>query len=248
MIVNVEGIVIRQTTYGEGNLIITLYTKELGKVGVMARGAKKPRSRYTAVSQLFTHGLFNGYQGSGLISLNQAEIVVSNHEIREDLYATAYGVYFVELLDKITEEKERNPYLYRLLISTFEQLKSGKDKEIIARLYEMKMMALAGYKPQLDRCAHCGATTGEIRFSVRQGGFICEQCFYLDHESIHVTPGTVKLLRLFQQMNMDQLGNISVKEGTKKQLGQIMKSFMDEYMATTPKSRAFIEQLYKYDM
>lgn len=248
MIVNLEGIVIRHTNYGEGSLILTVYTKEEGKVGIMARGAKKTRSRFTAVTQLFTNGLFVGYKGNGLVNLNYAEIVQSNHEIREDLFLTSYGVYFMELLDKVTLENERNPYLYHLLSSSLEQLKSGKDYEVIARLFEMKILSAAGYKPELSVCAQCGGTEGAIQFSIRHGGFICENCHETDPEAMEISPGTVKLLRLFQQMQMDQLGNINVKDSTKQQLSLIMRRFIEEYLGSTPKSRLFIDQLYKYDL
>ena len=75
MLQKCEGIVIRTTDYGETNKIVTLYTREWGKIGVMARGAKKPNSRLSAITQLFTYGYFLLQNGRGLGSMQQGEII-----------------------------------------------------------------------------------------------------------------------------------------------------------------------------
>ena len=86
MFQKVEGIVIRTTDYGETNKIVTIYSREFGKVSAMARGAKKPKSRLAAISQLMTHGHFLIQMGSGLGTLQQGEIISSMKEIREDIF------------------------------------------------------------------------------------------------------------------------------------------------------------------
>src|ERR1700730_15760005 len=106
MLQKCEGIVIRATDYGETNKVITLYTREWGKFGVMARGAKKPNSRLSAVTQLFTHGYFLVQKGSGLGSLQQGEMITSMRAIREDIFLTAYSSYIVELTDKSTDDRK----------------------------------------------------------------------------------------------------------------------------------------------
>ena len=106
MLQKCEGIVIRSTDYGESNKVVTLYTRELGKVGVMARGAKKPNSRLSAITQLFTHGYFLVQKGSGLGSLQQGEMVSSLRTIREDIFLTAYASYIQETLER-QRKKER---------------------------------------------------------------------------------------------------------------------------------------------
>ncbi|MGE0992705.1 DNA repair protein RecO, partial [Bacillus sp. GMa5/2] len=75
MFQKVEGIVIRTTDYGETNKIVTIFSRELGKISAMARGAKKPKSRLASVSQLMTHGHFLIQMGSGLGTLQQGEII-----------------------------------------------------------------------------------------------------------------------------------------------------------------------------
>ncbi|PAM94754.1 DNA repair protein RecO, partial [Flavobacterium sp. IR1] len=91
MMQKVEAIVIRTNDYGESNKIVTLFTRESGKVGVMARGAKKPKSRLAAISQLFIHGLYLFQKSNGLGTLNQAEMIHSYKEVRNDLFLASYA-------------------------------------------------------------------------------------------------------------------------------------------------------------
>lgn len=100
-----EGIVIRQTSYRESDKIVRMYTREFGKIGVVARGAKKTKSRLAAVTQLFTNGYFTFFGGNGLGTLQQGEVIETFSSIQQDIFMTAYATYVCELLDKATEER-----------------------------------------------------------------------------------------------------------------------------------------------
>ncbi|KGA98431.1 DNA repair protein RecO [Alkalihalobacillus alcalophilus ATCC 27647 = CGMCC 1.3604] len=248
MLQKVEGIIIRSSDYGETNKVITLYTRELGKVGVMARGAKKPKSRLASVSQLFIYGTFLIQKHQGLGTLNQGEIIDSFKEVRNDLYLASYASYVVELLDRLTEEKEVNPYLFELVYQMLHYLDEGIDPEVLLRIYEMKMLAVAGAKPQLDHCASCQGTFIPVAFSIREAGFLCGQCVYKDDHALRISERTARLLRLFFYMDLNRLGKISLKDDTKKELKRIISTYYDEYVGLTLKSKRFIEQLEKMDV
>ena len=88
-----EGIVIRTMPYGENNKIVTLFTREAGKITCMARGAKKPASRLAAITQPFTHGTYSIYKGKGMGTLQAGDQLESLRHIREDIMSTAYASY-----------------------------------------------------------------------------------------------------------------------------------------------------------
>lgn len=160
MLIKSEGIVLRTTDYGETNKIVTLLTREHGKIGVMARGAKKSNSRLSAISQPFLYGTFLIQSSTGLGTLQQGEMMESMRTIREDLFLTAYAAYMTELLDKGTEEKKPNPYLFELLLQSLRHLNEGTDADIILFIVEVKMLSVMGLKPELDQCVHCGQKKG----------------------------------------------------------------------------------------
>ncbi len=247
MLVKWEGIVIRSVDYGESSKVVTLFTREHGKVGIMARGAKKAKSRLGAVTQLFTHGYYlcKSGPGTGMPDLSQGEIVESYRDLRQNLTQTAYAAYIAELLDRLTHEREPNPFLFQLLMLTFRLLDEGRDAEILCRIFETKMLAVAGIAPQLQACSHCRGGHEPFAISVSQGGLLCPACMPADPYAISVSPSTWKLLRLFQLFDLERLGDIEVKPATRNQLKHVIRSFMDEHLDLRLKSRAFLDQVEK---
>lgn len=246
MLQKCEGIVIRTTDYGETNKIVTLYTREWGKVGAMARAAKKPKSRLSAVTQLFTYGYFLIQKGSGLGSLQQGEMISSLRSIREDIFLTAHASYIVDLTDKATaDEKTPNPFLFELLLQTLNLINEGYDLDIITNIYEMKMLDLLGLHPCLNQCAVCGGTDGHFSFSVREAGFICHRCTHQDPYHIKISQATVKLLRVFYYFDLSRLGNISVKNETKTELKKVISAYYDEYSGLHLKTKKFLNSMDK---
>jgi DNA repair protein RecO (recombination protein O) len=246
MLQKCEGIVIRSTDYGESNKVVTLYTRELGKVGVMAKGAKKPNSRLSAVTQLFTHGYFLMQKSSGLGSLQQGEMISSLRSIREDIFLTAYSSYIVELTDKSTEDRKVNPYLFELLHQTLNYINEGYDPDVLMNIFELKILNVLGLHPILNQCAVCGSIDGQFSFSIREGGFLCHRCLEKDPYHLKISPATVKLLRLFYYFDLNRLGEISIKEETKEELRKIIWTYYDEYSGLHLKTKKFLNSIKQF--
>ncbi|WP_408006820.1 DNA repair protein RecO [Pseudalkalibacillus sp. A8] len=247
MLIKSEAIVIRTSDYGESNKVVTVYTKDFGKLGIMARGAKKTKSRLSSVSQLFTHGHFLIQKGSGLGSLSQGEIINTFRGIKQDIFKTAYAAYMVELLDKSTEDNQASPALFEFLKLSLTYLDEGIDPDILKAIFEMKMLRLSGVGPQVDRCVLCGRKEGISAFSIAEGGFLCVQCKYSDPKALGLTPKTARLLNLIYYMDLSRLGNVSVKEETKQALNKILTTYLDEYTGIRLKSKRFLDQLQKFE-
>ncbi|MGG5255013.1 DNA repair protein RecO [Neobacillus sp. SM06] len=246
MLQKCEGIVIRTTDYGETNKVVTLYTREWGKIGVMARGAKKPNSRLSAISQLFTHGNYLVQTGSGLGSLQQGEMITSMRSIREDIFLTAYSSYIVELLEKSVEDKKPNPYLFELLYQTLHYVNEGYDYDVMMNIFEMKMLNVLGLNPTLNQCSVCGSTDGHFSFSIREGGLICHRCFDKDPYHLKLSPAAVRLLRLFYFFDLSRLGAISVKPETKAELKKIISAYYEEYSGLHLKTKKFLDSMEQF--
>ena len=166
-----EGIILRSIPYGESNKIVTIFTREAGKLTAMARGAKKPASRLAAVTQPFMHGSFLIRTGRGMGTLEQGEPIDSMRHIREDLEATAYASYIVELIDRLSDDNNRVAGIYNLLHEALHAINEQYDPEAIALFVEWKMLPVAGIHPILHQCANCSATEGEFAFSFQRDWF-----------------------------------------------------------------------------
>lgn len=248
MLHRVQGIVLRSMDYGEGNKIIGLYTRELGKVSVMARGAKKVRSRLGAVTQLFTYGDFVFFKSGQMGTLNSGEIIEPFNKLRENLYMSAYASYLVELVDRMVSEEDASAFLFEQLKAGLEAIHQGKDLAVIAHLFEMKILAMAGYAPELEVCVSCGNVPSAAHFSAMLGGILCERCAWKDRSAVPITARTLKLIRLFKGLDLRRLGNINVKQDTKNELKACMQAYMDTHVGIRFKSRSFIEQMEKYEL
>lgn len=248
MLYRVEGIVIRSMDYGEGNKIVTLLTKTNGKVGVLIRGAKKVKSRHASLAQPFTYGEFVFFRNTGLGTLNHGEILESHHVLREQLDLTAYASYAAELTDKALHDEDSGSFLFEQLKACLTALVEGKDPQIISHLYEMRVLDMSGYAPELDHCVSCGNEEGPFRLSPLAGGVLCSRCASKDAQAVSLGDGAFKLLKLFRRMDLRRLGAIQVKPETKLELKQIMRKLMDIHLGLTLKSRNFLDQLDKYSL
>ncbi|MCM3746357.1 DNA repair protein RecO [Paenibacillus pasadenensis] len=246
MIYRVEGIVIRSTDYGEGNKIVTLLTDSAGKVGIMARGAKKVRSRHTSLVQPFTYGEFVYFRNAGLGQLNAGEIMESNHRLREDIELSAYAAYAAELCDRAFQDEEAGAYLFHQLKACYDALREGKDAAIVIHLFEMKILEAAGYAPQLETCVGCGSDQGPYRLSPQSGGILCRRCISRDPAAMLLEEGTYKLLRLFSAIDLRRLGSIQVRPNTRQQLKTALRSLMDTHLDLRLKTRGFLDQLDRF--
>ena len=109
----------------------------------MARGAKKPNNRLSAVTQLFYYGYFVFTPSSGR-KFQQGETIDSMRSIREDIFSTAYASYMVELLDRSVDDRKANPFLFELLYQSLHYINEGYDAEILKFIFEMKMLQVNG--------------------------------------------------------------------------------------------------------
>ncbi|OXM15622.1 DNA repair protein RecO [Paenibacillus herberti] len=243
MIYRVEGIVIRSMDYGEGNKIVTILTDTAGKVGIMARGAKKLRSRHTSLVQPFTLGEFVYFRNAGLGQLNAGEILESNHQLREDIELSSYAAYAAELCDRAFQDEEVGAYLFHQLRACFDALREGKEPSIVIHLFEMKILEAAGYGPQLDSCVSCDSDSGPFRLSPGSGGILCRRCSGRDPGALPLEEGVLKLLRLFSAIDMRRLGSIQVKPQTREQLKAALRALMDTHLDIRLKTRGFLDQL-----
>ncbi|MFD1736589.1 DNA repair protein RecO [Bacillus salitolerans] len=248
MIQKIEGIIIRTNDYGETNKILTIFTRELGKIGVMARGAKKTNSRLSAISQLFTYGYFVYIPSSGLGTLQQGESISNMKQIKSDISLTAYASYIVELTDKAVDDRKANPYLFELLHQSLHYINEGLDFEIVTMIFEIKMLQVIGLYPHLSSCISCKEIEAKFSFSISEGGFICHKCAGKDPNHLQISPATVRLLRLFHAFDIRRLGNITVKDETKRELKAVISNFYDEYSGLSLKSKRFLNQLEKFKL
>lgn len=240
-----EGLLLRTYDLGEADKILVLYTRERGKVSCVARGARRAKSRFLAVSQLFSHSRFLIYQGrSSLHTVRQAELINSFRSLREDLVRVAHASYASELLDHFVAEWEPQADLFRLLLETMTLLSGASDLDLTLRWYELRLMDVLGYRPVLDACVTCG---GELRgvsgFSAELGGTLCHSCLGVRHAEVLLQPGTLQLLRRLLDTPATRLRILRPSAGDRIVMEQVTRAHIDRRISRTLKAREFLDSV-----
>ena len=177
-----NAIVLRRIPLGETDKILTLFTREYGKLSAIAKGARRTTSRLSGATEplMFVRALMAG--GMNLDVLTQGEIRESFPAVRANFGLFLRATYACELLDKLTADRDPAPETFDQLLSTLYILQRARDPDAAIHAYELRVMAHAGYDPLLSACARCERAiepATELRvggYSPTRGGAICEEC------------------------------------------------------------------------
>ena len=173
-----EGVVIRQSDLGEADRIVTIFTQDLGKVRVVAKGARRPKSRIGGHLELLNQVAFSAAHGRSLDVVSEAQTQRMFSVLSRDLERLSQAVYLCDLLDSFTVERSPNYPLYRLAISSLGALESKNDPWLLVRYFEAQILDLSGFKPELRRCVECRTelAPADHLFDVGSGGVLCPGC------------------------------------------------------------------------
>ena len=243
MLEKLDGIIIKTQDYGESHKIVTMLSKQLGKLSGIARGAKKPKSRMAAVTQPFIHGNYLVYVNKGLSTIQQGEIVDSFRNIREDIIKTAYAAYIAELTDKLLESRQPDIYIYDQFYRTLTWISNHDEITIPILMYEIKLYQKGGIGPIVDRCVQCGQRDRLVSFSVMEGGLLCEGCQTTDSQAIRLPQSLIKLVYIMANIGLERVGNSDVKQQNQALLRKMFDDYYDRYGGYYLKSRKFLQQL-----
>jgi DNA repair protein RecO (recombination protein O) len=248
----VEAVVLRHSDWGEADRLLTLYTLEMGKVRALAKGARKPRSRKAGHLEPFTRAALQLARGREILLVTQADTLEAYHVLRDDLILTTYAAYVVELLDRFTYEEGENRALYKLLVSTLGRLGERDDSaallfnpDLVVRYYEMRLLDLLGFRPQLFQCTGCGE---EIQpqdqfFSAESGGVLCPNCGPQNAGARHISLLALKYLRHFQRSSFSEAARAQPGALTNREIETLMHYYLTYLLERGLNTPAFLRRL-----
>lgn len=237
-----EAVVLRHSDWGEADRILTLYTRQMGKVRGIAKGARKMRSRKAGHVEPFTHVNLQLARGREMFIVTQAEAIDPYLRLRDDLVRVGYASYIIELLDRFTYDEDENPSLFRLLTDTLSRLNAEPDPTLAIRYYEIRLLDLLGYRPQLFKCANCES---EIRaedqyFSASQGGALCPKCGSSAADARPVSMQALKYLRHFQRSSYTQATRARLSPSLNREIEQLMQYYLTYILERGLNTPAFL--------
>jgi DNA repair protein RecO (recombination protein O) len=224
----VEAIVLRHSDWGEADRLLTLYTREQGKMRAIAKGARKITSRKAGHLEPLTRVRLQLARGRDLPIITQAEASETYLPLREDLTLLGYALYILELLDRFTyEDATANPALFRLLSDSLSRLASQPDPWLVTRYFEMRLLDFLGFRPRLFECANCERTIlpEDQFFSFSAGGVICPRCGEGIPNLPSISVEALKYLRHFQRSSYAEAAKARPTSEVRQEAEKLMQGY-----------------------
>lgn len=243
-----EAIILRRRDLGEADRLLTVLTPQRGKLRLVAKGARKPRSRKAGHVELFMRSNLLVARGRGELDLiTQAQVRAAYLPVRDDLTRGAYAAYAVELADAFTADDDPNTLAeFNLLADMLGWLSEAPNLSLTTRYYELMLLGLAGYQPDLFACQVCGqeARPENQFFSVGAGGVVCAACA---QTAPVLPPGTaplslnaLKVLRHLQRQPFAAVRDLALSTDTLLEVERTLQRYLQHALERQLKSVAFL--------
>jgi len=248
----VSALVLRQRELAEADRILLLLTSERGKLSALAKGVKKPRSKLAGGLQLFSHVRLLLAVGRNLDPITQCQPLESFLPLRQDLHRFALASHLAELADCFTEQGARLSGLYDLLLNSLRALAVSPEPELIGRGFELKLMNLLGYAPELSVCVSCGREKSEekpsgaqpsIAFSVALGGLVCSRCRRGMSGLVSLSPASLEAMWRLLRVSPQETSSVSPPAKIRGELEGTLRAYLEFRLEKGLKSAVVLQAL-----
>lgn len=241
-----DAVVLRHADWGEADRILTLYTREQGKIRAVAKGARKMRSRKAGHLEPFTHITVQLARARDMPIITQVETLDAYLPLRDDLLLMGYASYAMELLDRFTYDQEGgNPTIFRLLLETLARLSSRIDPWLVLRYYEMRLLDSLGFRPQLFLCSNCQREIlpEDQYFSAQSGGVVCPRCGNGLPGLWSISMGALKYLRHFQRSSFNDAARAQPTMDEQKEIETLMQAYFTYLLERGLNTPGFLKRM-----
>ncbi len=226
---HVRALSLKKTKLGETDLIVTFLAADGCQIRAVAKGARKPGSRFGGRVEPFTVADMLLHTGRTLETITDAEIVTSHAALREDYDRSQAASVVADFLDKVSVECQTEERLFGLACATLDAMDIAEGDALLALVtaFLLKGMAMHGYRPQFDACVECGApAAGETRFALEMGGLYCEGCGAQGPDVVHLSSGARSALKALMAAKMSEVGALGIPRDVLADAFGVMRAFV----------------------
>ena len=217
----------------------------------LQKGQGEARKRFQNALGLFSHLrlIFFDREGMGLVRAESCDILHTFPKIREDLKKIFYGNYYLELVNEMAGEREANPEAFDLLLSFLLNLEATEPQEEQLRMFEIRMLSLFGYRPNMRRCGLCKRDWEDLKevllsFSPsRRGALVCEQCSKALNNLIPLSLGTARLIEKISQMELAKIHRLKFTSQALSESRELLPKFITYQLGKELKSLKALSRL-----
>lgn len=229
-IVETVGIITKEVRYGEADRILTILSKDFGRISAIARRVRSNKSGLLAGTQLFCYNKFILFQGreKSLYQINEVQLLESFQPLRDSLTDMAYASYFCEIANFFTSENDPDPALLSLLLNTLYLLANHKKAAPqLKAVFLFRVLAVAGFTPELTGCHSCGAPAPPAFLSLNEGVGLCAACGTGRKQTAALSDGLVSAIRYICSAEDNRLYAFRLSDEALDYLGELG----DRYLA-----------------
>ena len=241
-------VILHSLDFAEWDKLVTFFTRDFGKLRGIAKGAKRSRKRFgSGLEPLTCSALcFFEKERTSLVRLDHCEIVDAYTHIHSDVIRLGYASYLSELINLTAAEREANRELFGLLMSFLDLLNEASFREEFIRIFELRLLALVGYQPELRRCVVCRTEAqgrGEHWFSQSRGGIVCGDCVQGSPGHAKLSWGTIRMLQHAQTIELAKIRRLFFSCQAREESRRILPDFIEYRIEKPLKSLRLLKQL-----
>jgi DNA repair protein RecO (recombination protein O) len=239
-----DAFVLHTYKLGESDQIVVFFTQDYGKVRAVARRSRSPRRQTASYYQplMLLHAILFGRPSQALHRINSVDIVKPFRALRDDFDIMQCGLYMTELIDVTTHDREPSPELFALLHLGLEELTQTPSPDTLLRLFELQLLRLIGYTPQVLGCTRCAqdTTSNETTFSPSLGGLLCRACATEQRHTLTLQPETVAYLREAVMSEADTAPLLPQAPAIRQEIEHVLHQHLTARLGRELKSYAFL--------
>lgn len=240
-----DALVIRMADFSESSRVVTFFSRDWGKLSVVAKGAKRLKGPFEAALDLLTDCriVFIRKSSSSLDILTEAQLSTRFTPNGRDLTSLYGGYYVAELLSGLTEEYDPHPVLYEEAVGTLERLSHDENPKLSTLRFELVVLREIGQLPAFDVCVVCGEPTdgvGPFAFWVSQGGVICPKCQTQQYSQNRIQAGTLAVMRRLSAKSDPVLKNLVVSPEQLREMQHVATAAISHALGRRPKMLRYL--------
>ncbi len=241
-----EAVILSYAPLGEADLLVTMFTKDQGKVRAVGKGARRSTSKLVGHLEPLTTVKMSMANGRNMDIISQVEVINSFSTLKRDLTGITKGQYLAEIVDGFGAEASPNPSLFQLMINTLQVIEAAPESEMALRYFEYHLLQVSGLMPELYHCVECRdeLEPNAHRFSPNVGGTLCLECC---PDDAHLRPLSLRALKVLRLLDRSQLADackLTINNNLSAELKSLLFTTVTYWLGKEIRSNSFLERLH----
>lgn len=239
-------LVLRVVEFSETSCVVTLFTREFGKVRALAKGARRLKGPFESALDLLAQCriVFLRKSSESLDLLTEAKLERRFRAADRDLSSLYAGYYVAELLNELTDDADPHPELFDVASETLSALASGgtATSALILR-FELMALRMLGHLPSLDACVDCGQAapkTGRVSFGLLAGGVLCVRCRPGKRQVVSIQAGSLRVMQHFADPQSETWRRMEIDRALRGELRGVVNQYLCHLLGRRPRMHGYL--------